>query len=298
MISIARLLGRLLAAVTVLVAVAIGQSACAQGPFGRDLLVPAGPSPTILNDESQVDQWAFGGQDADEFRHRLERRLTARVNEINRICTLTEAQKKKLYVAGGVDIRRYFDDVEKFKQTIRDHRIDRPLEAGVFQDFQPSVTIQRRSFFADDSLLGKILRNTLGSEQFARYERIKLEERAARHQATLKWVVGILDTTLHLSAEQHRRLAALLAEETRPPRTFGEYDYYGVMLQVSRLSEARVKPIFNPDQWAKLQVQLKHASRLKPTLERGGFIPEDGVAAQAPAPPRNDAVIEPKDHQG
>ena len=155
-----------------------------------------------------------------------------------------------------------------------------------------------KNLFTDDSLLGKVLRSTLGNEQFARYERIKLEARTARHQATLRWVVSTLDTSLHLNADQHRRFAALLAAETRPPRKFGEYDYYGVMFQVSRLPDARVKPIFAPDQWAKLEAHLTAASRLPRTLEEGGFVPENEVAAKAPAAERNQAIIQPEDDQG
>jgi hypothetical protein len=296
--AIDRPFDRLVAVLCVLIALAIGPSAIAQGVRGRDVLVPPGPSPPLLVTDSQVDHWAFGGLDADEFRSRLERRLTARINEVNRICPLSEAQKKKLSMAGRVEIRRFFDDVAKLKQTIRDSEIDEPFLGNVFRIPQPSQILDPRSLFADDALLGKILKSTLGSEQFARYERIKLADRAARHQGTLKWVVGVLDTSLHLNSEQHRRLAALLAQETRAPRKFGEYDYYGVMFQVSRLPEARVRPIFDAGQWAKLQVHLNEAVRLQNTLEQGGFVPENAVAAKAPAAERNQAIIQPEDDQG
>ncbi len=296
--AINRTLSRLLAALTVLAAVTMGRTACAQGRFGRDVFVPMADSPTILLTDAQFEQWAFHGLSADEFRARLERRLTARVNEIHRICPLTEAQRKKLNLAGLGDIRHFFADVEKIKQTIRDRQIDPAFGVIMFPDSRPSEAVDRKTFFGPESLLGKSLRNTLGSEQFTRYERIQREEHAARHRATLKWVVGILDTTLHLNAEQHRRLTGLLAEETRPPRTFGEYDYYGVMFQMSLLPDARLKPIFEPAQWAKLEVHLHEATRLKKTLEERGFVPEDGVAAQASAHERDQDVPQKKKVDG
>jgi hypothetical protein len=298
MIAIDRNFDRLLAALALLIAVAMGPSARAQRAFDRDLLDRPVQLTTNTITDSQLEQWAFGSMGADEFRRRLELRLTARVNDINRICALSEAQKKKLHLAGRIDIRRFFDEVERIKQTIRDTQGDGMNDRDPWPVSRPFETIDRKNFFGADSLLGKSLKHTLGSEQLARYERIEREQIAARHQATLKWVLGILDTTLQLNAEQHGRLATLLAEDTRPPRKFGEYDYYGVMFQVSRLPDTRVKPIFDAGQWAKLQVQLKEAARLEATLVQGGFIPEQGVAGAGPARERKGAIVQPKDQDG
>jgi hypothetical protein len=91
-----------------------------------------------------------------------------------------------------------------------------------------------------------------------------------------------MDTTLRLTTEQHRQLEQLLIKETRPPRRFGEYDYYGVLFQVSRLPEQSVRPILDDFQWGKLSLQLAEAIRLEQTLKEGGFVPEDKVADAAP----------------
>jgi hypothetical protein len=297
MFSINRILERIVVALTMLVSVAIGTRAGAQELLDRQALLLEVPPAAVFTD-AQFDQWAFGGMGRDEVRRRLERRLTSRVNEVDRICSLTDDQKKKLYLAGRSDIRRFFDEVDEMKQTVRDRQRD-PLFVGrVFPNSRPSDALNSKDFFAEKSLLGKILKRTLGNEQFVKYEKVKGQERRARYQATLKWVVANLDTTLHLSADQHGRLAVLLAAETRPPRVFGEYDYFGVLFQLSRLPESRVKPIFDPGQWAKLQVQLAAATRLAHTLEERGFLPDDGVAAHAPGPKGNDAIMEPEDEEG
>ena len=70
--------------------------------------------------------------EADEFRGRLERRLTARINEINRICPLTKAQRNKLDLAGRVEIRRFYADIEDLKQSIRNTPIEEPFVGNVF----------------------------------------------------------------------------------------------------------------------------------------------------------------------
>jgi hypothetical protein len=120
-----------------------------------------------------------------------------------------------------------------------------------------------------------------------------MRERAvSHHRTTISWVVGVMDTTLQLSEDQHRRLEQLLIKETRPPRRFGQYDYYGVMFQVSRLPKEGLRPIFNDYQWGKLSLQLAEAARLEQTLKDEGFVPEEQVA-EATSGPRQQAVTRP-----
>jgi hypothetical protein len=91
----------------------------------------------------------------------------------------------------------------------------------------------------------------------------------------------MMDTTLRLTVFQHRQLEELLLKETRPPRRFGEYDYYGVLFQLSRLPEDRLKKILDDLQWDQLKPHLAEAVRLEQTLKDGGFLPEERVAEAA-----------------
>jgi hypothetical protein len=140
----------------------------------------------------------------------------------------------------------------------------------------------RPELFGQNSLFAKILTRTLTAEQIARYETTMQKERVARHRATIKWVVGSMDNTLELSPAQHRQLEELLVEETQPPVRFGEYDYYGVVFQMSLLPEKKLRRILEDRQWVKLTRQFAEASRLGPTLKEGGFLPGGGVAKTAP----------------
>ena len=115
----------------------------------------------------------------------------------------------------------------------------------------------------------------------------------AQHRATIRWAVGSVETWLQLSHEQHEKLEGLLLARTRPPRKFGEYDYYGLMFQASKLSEKELKSIFNDEQWQKVEQQLAEARRLEKTLRVGGFLPDDDVADAGKAR-QNEPISEPE----
>ena len=56
-----------------------------------------------------------------------------------------------------------------------------------------------------------------------------------------------------------------------------------MLLQLSRLPEDKLKPIFLEDQWATLAPQLAEAKRRESMLTRDGYVPEDDVAAGPPS---------------
>ena len=218
----------------------------------------------------------------DEIRDRYESALKSRVDSTVRLYGLSPEQKKKLEVAGRGDIKRMLDRaIEAGKRT--------PLHAGPKDeilandhDDPPHQLSPSGALFGEGSLFAKILKNTVTEEQSARFEKASREAALHRHRATLQWVLGTWDQMLGLNSEQHRRLEALLSRETRPPRRFGEEDYFGVLVQISRLPEATLKSLFSEKQWATLSVQLAEAKRREPKLKKDGYVPENDVVA-APA---------------
>ena len=103
------------------------------------------------------------------------------------------------------------------------------------------------------------------------------KQTAQHHQAALKWVLATWDQTLGLSELQHRRLERLLAQETRPPKRFGEEDYFGMLLQLSRLPEGKFKRDLEGGAMGEVTPQLAEARRREPMLERDGYVPENKV---------------------
>ncbi|HEX3450071.1 MAG TPA: hypothetical protein VHS97_17590, partial [Isosphaeraceae bacterium] len=237
------------------------------------------PRPVMVRDED-FDRWVFslpGGKDA--MRLRLETILTRRVARIAHQCALTEVQKKKLLLAGRGDIKRFFDRVEEMRAKF-DRDADDRAELVQFRDEIRSLrVVSSEDLFGKGSIFSKVFKSTLTAHQSALYENVARDGAHSRHGTTIRWVVATLDTVLELSPVQHGQLEALLVEQTRPPRNFGEYDYYGVLFQVSKLPENRFKSILSDDQWAKLSKHIDASRRLLPKLKAGGFIPEDDVAA-------------------
>ena len=50
------------------------------------------------------------------------------------------------------------------------------------------------------------------------------------------------------------------------------------MFQVSKLPETELKPIFDAEQWQKIEAPVCRAQRLEKVLAAGGFLPEEDVA--------------------
>jgi hypothetical protein len=263
----------------VLVIVATVRRARAQDEDEPKPQVNAAPPSRVMDREEDFDRWVFsllGGKDA--ARRRLESILANRVEKIDRRCALREDQKRKLLLAGRGDIKRFFGRVEEMRATLDGDADDRAKFMEFVDDMRPLRVDSSGDVFGEGSMFAKVFKTALTPLQSAQYEKVTRDGALSRHRATIRWVVATLDTILELSAEEHRQLEALLVEQTRPPRYFGEYDYYGVLFQASKLPESKFKSILNERQWAKLSMHIDESKRLLPTLKAGGFIPDDDVA--------------------
>jgi hypothetical protein len=261
---------------------ATGRLARAQDEDEPKPQVNAEPPRPIMVRDDEFDRWVFslvGGKDA--ARLRLESILTTRVEKIARQCALTELQKRKLLLAGRGDIKRLFDRVEEMRAKLDGDANDPAAYLQFIEELRPLRFDSSGDVFGDGSIFSKTFKTTLTAIQSAQYEKVARDGALSRHRATTRWVVATLDTILELSSVQHGQLEALLVEQTRPPRYFGEYDYYGVLYQASKLPETKIKSILSDRQWAQLSKHIAESKRLLPTLKAGGFIPDDDVAAAA-----------------
>src|SRR5262249_52740608 len=149
-------------------------------PQGQRVVVNQG-----LTDEN-FDQWIF--QNHGNFagaRQHLEVLLTLQVEDIERACKLTEAQKKKLQLTGRGDIKRFFNLYEKSKQKFQLVKNDQRKLQEVFQEISPLQNMVQSGLYTDDSFLLKALHNTLTNEQFQAYQTLAGERRAFRHRANI-----------------------------------------------------------------------------------------------------------------
>ena len=248
---------------------------------------------------AQLLELDFQTERIDRQRGRTDRReqfesaLRSRVERLDRKYGLSEGQRKKLLLAGRVEIKRHLDRAEELERKLSLVRSDAEEYMKVLEEINTLDRVKSRELFDEGTLFAKVLGNTLTKAQTLRYQAIEQRIAAEHHQAALKWVLATWDEMLGLSPHQRERLQGLLNQSTRPPRRFGAEDYFGVLWQVSQLPEPVLKPLFREDQWAKLTPQLAEARRKEPMLKREGYVPDRDVLV-GPSPADAPATSEKK----
>jgi hypothetical protein len=280
----------LLAAATALATAGMGGAAQIQIQDADGLADRPDTMVTLRITDEQVDRIVFGTQrDAATARRLLDSRLKSRIEYIQRLYGLTAQERARLHLAGRGDIKRFFDRVEDargraqlaaqdrigFERTIRElHALSQHYESGIFDD---------------ESLSAKALTRILKEKQLTQDGKDRWRKVLTLHQARVEWVVSSLQKSLLLSDQQRQRLLTRLLEETRPPRTFGPLDYFGIVYQASELPEAILRPIFDDAQWRNLAREFENARRLEAMLKDNGYLPEARQAGTRPAEPRDGA---------
>ncbi len=288
MTTIHRTFGHLLQVAMVLAIIANGSLSRAQDddedePDDAVKLQQMNMRVNVWTDEN-FDQWVFNGRDIPGIRNRLDSLLSLQIEDVERTCGLTEDQKKKLRLAGKGDVKHFFDRVAEKKRKFQLVKNDQNQIGQIFQEIQPLQLTLSSGPFDQGSMFHKTILKTLDPAQAAKYEKAVREKLQFRYKAKVELVVANLDEALGLRADQRKKLVTLFLDETRPPKKYGQYDYYIMMLQASRLPEAKLKPIFEDAQWKAMTRQMTQVQRLEPFLKSNGFVPEDTPAAE-PAKP-------------
>lgn len=230
--------------------------------------------------DEQIEQWVFQTYGNASGAHRqLESQLATQIVDINRICRLTNAQKEKLQLAGRGDIKRFFDRYEGIKRKAQLIPHDELALQKIWQDIRPLQTTLQSGLFHEESLLTKSLPNTLTDEQFARYDTMVRERRAARHRENINRAVAILQRGIRLRDPQRRELVSLIRSQTRPSPRSGPYEISVLLWQLGRLPNEKLKQLFDPEQWDIVSQQLAGYGQLEPMLKQAGLLPAEGDGA-------------------
>jgi hypothetical protein len=238
-------------------------------------------APVVLNQaqvmwsDDTIDQWIFGsGRNAQQAKKRLESQLTLRIEELDRVCALTDIQKKKLRLAGQGDVKRLFDDMAVIRKKFDKLRNDQNAINQIFQEIQPLQARIAAGIFQSHSFYQKSVLKTLTAEQAAKLEQLDVERRKFRYHAKILLALTVMDAGVPLRDEQRQKLIKILQEETKPPKRFGQVDYYVVVYQMSKLPEEKIKPIFDEAQWKALQLQFQQARAMEQHLKQNGILDE------------------------
>jgi len=207
------------------------------------------PQQRFVVADKNFDQWVFGGRgNAAAVRKRFDSQLSLQVEELERICGLSEDQKKKLQLAGRGDIKWLFDQVDVLRKKFQLVKNDQSKFNEFWQDVQPFQVVFSQGAFGSGSFFNKTLKNTLTSEQVASFQTADRERRMYQYRSTVEAVIDMLDQIVSFRAEQRQKIVNLLIERKKLPRVFGQYNNYLVLYQASQLPEARLKEFLDEPQ--------------------------------------------------
>jgi hypothetical protein len=203
----------------------------------------------IMLSPENFDQWVFGGggNNATQVLKQFDALVDLRLEALDRACTLSDVQKKKLRLAAFGDIKKFRDQYEQLKQKYQNTQQDPNNLNDVFVAIQPLQLQWRAGILGDQSLFQKVIDNTLQAQQKVEYDQEETARNHARYQAKIKLAVTTLDGTLSFTAAQRQQFETLL-QQTTPPKNFGQYDFYYVMYQASQLPDEKLKSIFDARQ--------------------------------------------------
>lgn len=223
--------------------------------------------------DEQFEQWVFQQYgNAATARTMLKESMKLYTDDIDLTCGLSDAQRRKLRLAGQGDIERFFREFEAVKAEFQAARNDQQKVNGILQDVSAVQSQMAAGLFDRDSLLQKTLVNTLSREQFLQYVRAEEERRRFHHESKIMLVIAMLDQSAPLTAAQRQQLTELLRRETEPLRKPTQYDYYVMMYQVSKIPEERFKRIFDDIQWQVFSVMLGQMHGMEEWLEQNGLL--------------------------
>jgi hypothetical protein len=251
--------------------------------------------PLTLDPQEQFQR--FGQMNFDQMLYQNdgnatvgEQRLRARVDlqlaEIDRVCQLSDAQKAKLQLAIRGDLQRFFSEAAllriKFDKLMKEKGNDangfnNEVWQQMWQDIQPlQMRMMRGLTEAQSSLLKKVLRKTLTSEQLREYDALIAERMRFRYEASIAVTLHNLEEVVALSGGQREALTRLLLEMT-PPRQSGQYDMYLVLFRLGALPTEKLEPLFAPAQWKSLKAHIDQYRGVQVSWVEAGIIEQEDV---------------------
>lgn len=216
-------------------------------------------------DDELFDLWVFGGN-RERHRQGLARKLDAAVKILDSKYSLSEAEQKKLVLAGQVDLQRYFAEAEvlrqKFHETCGDHRKLRDVhrEALEFREAGDSRLFDGSSFFA------KVVRRTLNVVASSRATASRPQQRRSAGGEVVS-----LERIASPRLEPSEAMVALLLTENLPIHV-GEEDDILTKYRMTEFSEEQLRPLFDESQWPRVQVVLNVYQDYRAGLEARGLV--------------------------
>jgi hypothetical protein len=203
----------------------------------------------------------FSGKETSVRAH-LEKLLNNALNQLKTDCQPTEAQLKKLEIAGRGDIKRFIDGLDEVVRVLDDAAGDLGEVEVVALKLNEARDFMKTRLFAEGSLFFKTL--TTGNLQYP---------------LTIARAVDSLQGSLHLKEGQRAQLLELLRRETKPPVRYGKgSDLALVLYQASAIPEETFRKTLTEAQWRQLSrwmTTYAEGSGSQEVLRKNGFVFDD-----------------------
>ena len=243
----------------------------------------------LMISPAQFDQWVFhgpqrvvveggqrviSGQSATDVQRLVESILEAEIRTFDARCRLSEAQKKKLQLAGQGDIARWLNRVSELRRKCTAMPMDQQQYNAVMVEIKSVRYTPQIGPFDETSLLRKTLRKSLTPEQFAAFQTL-VRERSV--QAIANAMSGLdSNSRTKLVGDNRQKFIDTLVDHGNFPQTNTPYMQYIVWSEAGRL-EDQLKPLLDETQRQAFQQQVSNARRVEQSLRQSGRWP----AAQA-----------------
>ncbi len=223
-----------------------------------------------LNDQT-FDQWVYNSSQG-KFDPVSE--LTLNIEAVDQVCELSKSQEEKLKMAAKGDYARFSRKVDELKAEYVGKTYDQEKIGEIYQKIHPLAQVYQAGLLGKDSLFVKALHRSLSSEQRAKFDEAESKRAKARYESKVRMFVAMLERSCPLTTEQRDKLVELLLNETKPPKYFGQYDWYVIMYQAHKLPDEKYQPLLDEAQLKQLRVNLRQGAGMEHFLRQQKIIDE------------------------
>jgi len=224
--------------------------------------------------EVNVMQQICGSQGQSQAQKKVESLITLRVGALERAGGLSKDQTEKLRVAGAQDTQRFFRELDDLRLKCRGlNWNDRKFQEEIYPKMFELQSRFNGGLFADGSLFQKVLRSLARDNPTAPYIKEEQDRQQSRFRAMIEVTVVRFENGVSMTESQRQQFLKVLFDELKPPQNFGRQTEYVVFYQMTKIDEAKLRPIFDDAQWRVLGNWLRNAKAMEQHLKRLGFVP-------------------------
>ncbi|MEP2309536.1 hypothetical protein [Rhodopirellula bahusiensis] len=193
---------------------------------------------------------------------------------------MTEGQKDALRLARHGDIKRFFDRVNKARETFLNMEQDND-NRNINEAYQLASPLQQeltQGIFGDGSLVQKVTRYVMTEEQATELEEREIEQFRALFSAQASLFLATLGRSMALTAKQQRQLQGHLKKrieqiQKTPSGKLHVSFYQTVFIKwIAESQEEEATSILDPEQTKVIENLAENARAALPMLKKEGLI--------------------------